>query len=284
MIASADTMSRPLEPLLRFAHTFRGIFSRSEHLRWFSVYLWGLIESPGRRSIEAIARSLPNEFLPVGASASQALQHFLSRSNWDDRRLLAQLRKQLLPIGEPGSAWVVHEVVCLKRGRHSVGVHRQYLRDHGLKANSQTGVLISQVGPSGYLPLAVRLYLPRGWLEQARPTQLSEIPPEAREPLAKDVIAIQLLEELLAEGKRPGAVASTNGFTSSNDLADFITRQQLIGSIDSDTTTAAEKGRESLKRQLGLDHYEGRSWRGWHHHAASVLAAHAFLQMAGEAS
>ncbi|MGK3111547.1 IS701 family transposase, partial [Streptomyces mordarskii] len=28
---------------------------------------------------------------------------------------------------------------------------------------------------------------------------------------------------------------------------------------------------------LGLDHFEGRSWTGWHHHATLVTAAHAFL-------
>ncbi len=32
-----------------------------------------------------------------------------------------------------------------------------------------------------------------------------------------------------------------------------------------------------LKHGLGLDHFEGRSWSGWHHHATLVTAAHAFL-------
>lgn len=34
-----------------------------------------------------------------------------------------------------------------------------------------------------------------------------------------------------------------------------------------------------LKGHLGLDHYEGRSWAGWHHHVAMVTAAHAFLTL-----
>jgi SRSO17 transposase len=32
-----------------------------------------------------------------------------------------------------------------------------------------------------------------------------------------------------------------------------------------------------LKGDLGLDHYEGRSYAGWHHHCALVTMAHAFL-------
>jgi SRSO17 transposase len=32
-----------------------------------------------------------------------------------------------------------------------------------------------------------------------------------------------------------------------------------------------------LKHGLGLDHFEGRSWNGWHHHVTLVSAAHAFL-------
>ncbi|MGW4126129.1 IS701 family transposase, partial [Nocardia sp. NPDC004711] len=32
-----------------------------------------------------------------------------------------------------------------------------------------------------------------------------------------------------------------------------------------------------LKDALGLDHFEGRSWLGWHHHATLTTAAHLFL-------
>lgn len=36
---------------------------------------------------------------------------------------------------------------------------------------------------------------------------------------------------------------------------------------------------KQLKGHLGLDHYEGRSWLGWHHHTALVTAAHGFLTL-----
>lgn len=34
-----------------------------------------------------------------------------------------------------------------------------------------------------------------------------------------------------------------------------------------------------LKHGLGLDHYEERTWRGWHHHVTLVSAAQAFLTL-----
>ncbi|MFI4984783.1 MAG: hypothetical protein ACHQAV_02200 [Solirubrobacterales bacterium] len=34
-----------------------------------------------------------------------------------------------------------------------------------------------------------------------------------------------------------------------------------------------------LKGELGLDHYEGRSYLGWYHHTALVTTAHAFLTL-----
>jgi SRSO17 transposase len=47
---------------------------------------------------------------------------------------------------------------------------------------------------------------------------------------------------------------------------------------------AAAKGRwrierdyEELKQEIGLGHYEGRGWRGFHHHATLCIAAYGFL-------
>jgi SRSO17 transposase len=40
---------------------------------------------------------------------------------------------------------------------------------------------------------------------------------------------------------------------------------------------SVEQGYQQLKEELGLDHFEGRSWRGWHHHATLVLLGYGFL-------
>ena len=38
-----------------------------------------------------------------------------------------------------------------------------------------------------------------------------------------------------------------------------------------------EQDYREMKRELGLDHFEGRSWQGWHHHVTLVTLAYSFL-------
>jgi SRSO17 transposase len=40
-----------------------------------------------------------------------------------------------------------------------------------------------------------------------------------------------------------------------------------------------EQGYQQMKEELGLDHHEGRSWRGFHHHACLVMLAYGFLTL-----
>ena len=52
-------------------------------------------------------------------------------------------------------------------------------------------------------------------------------------------------------------------------LVDLVHRAKLRWRIERDY--------QYLKQELGLDHYEGRGWRGFHHHATLCLAAYGFL-------
>ena len=40
-----------------------------------------------------------------------------------------------------------------------------------------------------------------------------------------------------------------------------------------------ERDYRELKQELGLGHYEGRNWRGFHHHASLCIAAYGFLML-----
>jgi SRSO17 transposase len=54
------------------------------------------------------------------------------------------------------------------------------------------------------------------------------------------------------------------------------------------TRWAIEESFETAKGEVGLDHYEVRSWRGWYRHITLAMLAHAYLtvlraQATGEA-
>jgi SRSO17 transposase len=54
-----------------------------------------------------------------------------------------------------------------------------------------------------------------------------------------------------------------------------ISCKQMVRTVKS--RWRIERSYEDLKGELGLDHYEGRSFIGWHHHVSVVLACYAFL-------
>jgi len=58
-------------------------------------------------------------------------------------------------------------------------------------------------------------------------------------------------------------------------LPQTMSCKQLVRTVKS--RWRIERTYEDLKGELGLDHYEGRSYIGWHHHVSVVLACYAFL-------
>jgi len=54
-----------------------------------------------------------------------------------------------------------------------------------------------------------------------------------------------------------------------------MTRKQLVRLVMQRWRT--ERAYEDLKGELGLDHYEGRRYPGWHHHVSVVPACYAFI-------
>ena len=42
-----------------------------------------------------------------------------------------------------------------------------------------------------------------------------------------------------------------------------------------------EQNYQQMKDDIGLDHFEGRSWAGWHHHVTLTMIAFDFLVLEG---
>jgi SRSO17 transposase len=259
---------------------FRVVFQRADQFLRFRAYARGLLEPCDRKNVEAVAAAA-GRVITVEANLAQALQHFVSHSPWDAGRLFATVRSHTAPHRDDRAAlWVVHDGVFAKKGRHSVGVQRQFARALQRKINCQIGVFVSQVGPAGYFPLAARLYLPASWLRDNG--NEAAIPAAERARTTKTQIALRLLDELRAEGAAR-AVTGEPGYLDDTDFREGLTARELAAQDDSPASVAEALRRfEWLKGELGLDHFEGRTWHGWHHHVGLVFAAYGFL--CGEAT
>ncbi|MCC3773096.1 transposase, partial [Streptomyces sp. UNOC14_S4] len=149
-----------------------GTLRRSDQRHKAELYLRGLLESEGRKSIRNIAGP------EGGAAAAQSLHHFICSSTWDWRPMRAGLARFLAR--ERGrQAWVVRSLPIVKTGTRSVGVERQFVPDLGQSVNGQLayGAWLADEGFSA--PVHWRLHLPDGWLRDRERRIRAEIPEDA---------------------------------------------------------------------------------------------------------
>jgi SRSO17 transposase len=100
----------------------------------------------------------------------QSLHHLVAKAPWSDETLLEEVRKQVLPAMQkqgPVVAWIVDDTGFPKKGKHSVGVARQYCGQVGKQENCRVAVSLSVATWSSSLPISYRLYLPKEWAEDA---------------------------------------------------------------------------------------------------------------------
>ena len=71
----------------------------------------------------------------------------------------------------------------------------------------------------------------------------------------------------------PGEKAPTKYWLS--NLPQSIPMTKLVDTVK--MRWRIERDYQELKQEFGLSHYEGRGWRGFHHHASLTIAAYAFL-------
>src|SRR5438270_3668660 len=195
-----------LERLRDFAALFTDDFPPAKPARWAGVYLQGLLLDGERKSIEPLSRRIT---LPEGLASKdpeQALQQFVSQSPWDDQAVLRRYRAHLAQtFASPDGVFVIDDTTFPKQGTSSVGAQRQYCGARGKKANCQAAVSVHYVSPRGHYPLALRLFLPDCWLADRRRLDRAGVPHGFRRARAKGQVALDLLDQVRAEGL-PGRV------------------------------------------------------------------------------
>jgi SRSO17 transposase len=276
-----DRESFALERLDRFADCFRGEFQRREQAHWAAVYLRALLRPGGRKTIEELARSVT---LPAELRVSdipQALQHFINQSPWDERRLWRRYHRRLAERLNPDGVFILEELAFRKQGSRSVGVQRQFSAALGGKTNCQIAVALHHACATACVPLLLRLYLPRQWLEDLARLKSAGVPQAERRFADKQAIALELLDQVRAAGIPARAIAPGRAWGNTEGLARAVEERgfRWLPETPPELIDLLRHGRESLQNELGLDHFEGRSWRGFHHHACLVLLAYGFQSL-----
>jgi len=151
-------------------------------------YCIGLLLPGERKSIEPMAALVNPDNVQ---RTRQSLHHLVAKAPWSDEALLEQVRSQVLAVMKkqgPVIAWIVDDTGFPKKGKHSVGVTRQYCGQVGKQENCRVAVSLSMATWASSLPIAWRLYLPEEWSEDAERRKKTEVPAEILSNQAGDRI------------------------------------------------------------------------------------------------
>jgi SRSO17 transposase len=174
-------------------------------------YCLGLLMPLERKSVEPMAAVTA----PARVAAKhQSLLHFVGQASWSDAALMAQVRAHVLPIIErqgPIRAWIVDDTGFPKKGRHSVGVTRQYCGQLGKQDNCQVAVSLSVANEAASLPIAYRLYLAQAWIDDPERRRTTKVPQDTTFQ-TKPQIALGQIEAAQAQGVAPGVVLADAGY------------------------------------------------------------------------
>ncbi len=187
-------------------------------------YCAGLMLPLERKSVEPMAAGVD----PLHVSARhQALHHFVAKAGWSDEALLRRVAQWVVPRMGPleDACWIIDDTGFPKKGRHSVGVARQYCGQLGKQDNCQVAVSVSLATEDASLPVAWQLYLPQAWAEDAARREKAGVPEEVAFR-TKNEIALAQIEHLLAEGAPKLCVLADAGY--GNDKA-FRNRLEELG-------------------------------------------------------
>jgi len=179
----------------------------------------------------------------------QSLHHLVAKAPWSDEAVLDQVREQVLPAMQkhgPIVAWIVDDTGFPKKGRHSVGVTRQYCGQVGKQENCRIAVSLSVATWSSSLPIGYRLYLPKEWAQDAERRQPAEVPQEIAFQTKPEIALDQIRAAVAAEVTR-GVVLADAAYGNDSEFREVVSElglQYVVGVQSS--MTVWEPGQQAL--------------------------------------
>lgn len=192
--AQLKRLDKQLEEFLDYITDGMG---RPERRRAMAQYLTGLLLDGERKSVVPMAARLV-ETEAEAEAMRQRLQQCVTVSTWADsevrRRLALRLEKALRP-----EVYIVDDTGFPKKGKHSVGVARQYSGTLGRTDNCQIATSLHVANDTASGCIGMRLYLPEQWASDIARRRAVGVPDDVVFK-RKWQIAIDLLDESLAWG------------------------------------------------------------------------------------
>lgn len=188
-------------------------------------YCRGLMLPIERKSVEPLAAHID----PYHVSAKhQSMHHFVAKSDWSDEDLLERVRSWVVPDMklENGSFWIVDDTGFPKKGKHSVGVARQYCGQLGKQDNCQVAVSLSVASEDASLPVAYRLYLPEAWAQDEPRRRKAGVPDDLKFA-TKPQISLDQIRQAKESGLPPGPVLADAGYGNDTAFRDGLTELGL---------------------------------------------------------
>ena len=172
--------------LVSFARPFVACLRRPEQQEHARGYLRGLLSDLERKNAEAIAYRHDEE--------RQGLQTFVGTAPWQHAPLLQELARQVgQTLGEPDGVLALDPSAFPKKGKHSVGVKRQWCGRLGKVENCQVGVFLAYVSRREQALVNMRLYLPKEWANNRKRRKECGVPQDVcyqkRHHLALEMLA-----------------------------------------------------------------------------------------------
>src|SRR5882757_5157836 len=205
---------------VRFAAYVEGLVSvigHADRAKPLRDYCLGLVMPCERKSVEPMAALTAPERT---AAQHQSLLHFVGEGGWSDEKVLSKVRELVLPQIErhgPFESWDTDDTGFPKKGKHSVGVARQYCGQVGKQDNCQVAVSLSIANRHASLPVAYRLYLPEAWEQDAQRRRKAGVPREITFQ-TKPEIALEQIRAAREAGLPRGVVLMDAGYGANTDL------------------------------------------------------------------